>query len=54
MHLGNDSAKDWSSRGQGWLSPGCNHGFGGGTLDLCLAEQCSSLLRELYKVRVPC
>ncbi|CAM9107710.1 unnamed protein product, partial [Ectocarpus fasciculatus] len=51
MHLGNDSAKDQSSRGQrqGWLSPGCNHGFGGGTLDVRLAEQCSSLLRELYK-----
>lgn len=52
MYVGNDSAKDQISRGQGWLAPGCNHGFGGGTLDVCLAEQCRSLLRELYKVRV--
>ncbi|CAN0450581.1 unnamed protein product, partial [Ectocarpus sp. 12 AP-2014] len=49
INAGNDSAKDLSSRGQGWLPPGCNHGFGGGTLDVCLAEQCRSLLRELYK-----
>ncbi len=43
-----DSAKDQShSR----LSPGCDRGFGGGILDLRLAEQCSSFLRELYKVR---
>lgn len=33
------------------LSPGCDRGFGGGILDLRLAEQCSSFLRELYKVR---
>lgn len=33
------------------LSPGCDDGFGGGILDLRLAEQCSSFLRELYKVR---
>lgn len=39
------------SRGQGLLAPGCDEGFGGGMLDLCLAEQCSSLLRVLYKVR---
>lgn len=32
------------------LAPGCDYGFGGGVLDLRLAEQCSSLLRELYKV----
>lgn len=37
--------------GQDWLAPGCDNGFGGGVLDLRLAEQCSSLLRELYKVR---
>lgn len=46
------------SRRQGLLAPGCDEGFGGGMLDLCLAEQCSSLLRVLYKVRhllyIPC
>lgn len=46
------SVKEHSrSRGQGLLAPGCDEGFGGGMLDLCLAEQCSSLLRVLYKVR---
>lgn len=35
---------------QGSLVPGCDEGFGGGLLDLCLAEQCSSLIRELYEV----
>lgn len=51
--VGCDLARDQShSRGQCWLAPGCDDGFGGGMLDLCLAEQCSSLLRELYKVRL--
>lgn len=40
------------SRGQCWLAPGCDDGFGGGMLDLGLAEQCSSLLRVLYEVRL--
>lgn len=39
-----------NSKGRHLLAPGCDHGFGGGVLDLRLAEQCSSLLRELYKV----
>lgn len=39
------------SEGRHLLAPGCDDGFGGGVLDLRLAEQCSSLLRELYKVR---
>lgn len=34
------------------LAPGCDYGFGRGVLDLRLAEQCSSLLRELYKVKM--
>lgn len=38
------------SRGQDALSPGCNEGYGGGMLGFYLAEQCGSLLRELYKV----
>ena len=38
-------------RGQGLLHPGCDQGFGVGTLDLCLAEQCGAVLRVLYKVR---
>lgn len=38
--------------GQGSLAPGCDEGYGGGMLDLCLAEQCSSLIRELYKVMI--
>lgn len=37
-------------RGQGLLHPGCDQGFGAGTLDLCLAEQCGAVLRVLYKV----
>lgn len=37
-------------RGQGLLHPGCDQGFGVGTLDLCLAEQCGAVLRVLYKV----
>lgn len=40
-------------RGRSLLHPGCDQGFGGGMLDLCLAEQCGSLLRELYKVLSP-
>lgn len=40
------------SNGHHLLGPGCDYGFGGGVLDLRLAEQCSSLLRELYKVNV--
>lgn len=40
--------------GKGMLSPGCDQGFGIGALDLCLAEQCSSLIRELYKVMGLC
>lgn len=38
------------SKGHQLLAPGCDYGFGGGVLDLRLAEQCSSLLRVLYKV----
>ncbi|CAM9123344.1 unnamed protein product [Choristocarpus tenellus] len=30
------------------LVPGCAQGFGGGMVDMCLADQCASLLRELY------
>lgn len=35
------------------LIPGCGTGFGAGLLDLGLADQCSTLLRELFKVRCP-
>lgn len=38
---------------EGLLTPGCGKGFGAGVLDLCLADQSSSLLRELYKVGFP-
>eukprot|EP00903_Cladosiphon_okamuranus_P019656 g18070.t4 len=47
-----DTASAWGqshSKGRHLLAPGCDHGFGGGALDIRLAEQCSSLLRELYK-----
>lgn len=51
--FGCDLTTDQShSRGQRWLAPGCDDGFGGGMLDLGLAEQCSSLLRVLYEVRL--
>lgn len=47
---------DFIRRGQNGghesLAPGCDEGYGGGMLDLCLAEQCSSLIRELYKVMI--
>ncbi|CAM9591597.1 unnamed protein product, partial [Scytosiphon promiscuus] len=45
----NDSMEQGRGVGQRWLVPGCDSGFGGGVLDLRLAEQCNSLLRELYK-----
>lgn len=46
-----DSATEQRCSGDlGLLTPGCGKGFGGGLLDLCLAEQASVLLRELYKV----
>lgn len=41
-----------NNKGQHLLAPGCDYGFGRGVLDLRLAEQCSSLLRELYKVNM--
>lgn len=47
---GTSDKKQRNSRGHALLAPGCDKGFGGGMLDLCLAEQCSWLLRELYKV----
>lgn len=38
---------------EGLLIPGCGTGYGAGLLDLGLADQCSTLLRELFKVRCP-
>ncbi|CAM9363981.1 unnamed protein product [Discosporangium mesarthrocarpum] len=45
------SSASWNVRdGKGAvLAPGCGEGFGGGLADLCLADQCAGLLRELYK-----
>lgn len=56
--ISSDAMRGQRRRGHlGSLLPGCGEGFGGGLLDLCLADQCGSLLRELFKVlaypRVP-